>query len=435
MITFADWLITADNDLVARQYDNNSRVLVITGDLPGGWTWDLLVQADNSLNIISLKPMEDGVGVLLTDGMLAVSGLYAMQLRGTQGDVVRHTNVVQVFIPASLSGDARWPEVPSEFSQAEARIRELNAHPPIPGDSGYWLVWDLDTGTYEESKLPLPDVSVGPEGPPGPQGPQGEPGPQGPQGEPGPAGPQGPKGDPGPQGEPGPKGETGAEGPQGPKGDTGDTGPQGPKGDQGETGPQGEPGPQGPQGETGPQGPEGPPGPQGADGLGVPQPTAEDAGKVPVVNGAGTGYELAAVGSGGAVAVQEWDITVDEDVISYLIPFEHPDQFDYYLYQVNRPDGWSGNLLARLNRGGECSNTFTVAAHQKDGGVIVIRPIDRVPFSLRMAYSNNNSLLASSATGTWYSNQESQGVKLTNSEGNIAAGTRILLRGYQFADI
>ena len=74
--------------------------------------------------------------------------------------------------------------------------------------------------------------------------------------------------------------ETNAEGPQGPKGDKGDTGATGP---QGETGPQGAPGPQG---EPGPQGAPGP------AGLGVPSPTAEDAGKVPVVNADGTGYEL-----------------------------------------------------------------------------------------------------------------------------------------------
>lgn len=49
---------------------------------------------------------------------------------------------------------------------------------------------------------------------------------------------------------------------------------------------QGEAGPQGPQGETGPQGEKGDP------GLGLPTPTADDAGKVPTVNDDGTGYEL-----------------------------------------------------------------------------------------------------------------------------------------------
>ena len=74
--------------------------------------------------------------------------------------------------------------------------------------------------------------------------------------------------------------DTNAEGPQGPQGLKGDTGATGPQGEKGETG------------KTGPQGPEGPQGATGPAGLGVPSPAAEDAGKVPVVNADGTGYEL-----------------------------------------------------------------------------------------------------------------------------------------------
>lgn len=291
MIHYEDWRLWADpGPAVARQYDNLTRRLEIVGDLPEGWDWTLLVEADREhLDLIALRPMEGGLGVDLTAEMLALSGYYTIQLRGNQGELARHTNQVRIFIPSSLSGDANWPELPSEFSQAEADIRALNAHPPIPGDGGYWLVWDLDGEKYVTSNLPLPDVSVGPPGPQGPQGPRGEPGPQGPQGEPGPKGEKGERGDPGPQGE---KGETGE------KGDTGPQGPQGPKGDKGDTGPQGD---VGPQGEQGPAGPAGPEGPQGPAGLGVPPISGpEDAGKVPTVNGDGTGYVLEAVSGGGA---------------------------------------------------------------------------------------------------------------------------------------
>ena len=243
MLIFSDWTIKNDGELIARQYDNLTRELLVTGDLPEGWAWELLVQAGGSVNVIALAPREEGVGVTLTAEMLTKAGLYALQLRGGRGEEVRHTNVIQVVVPTSLVGDATWPELPSEFSQAEANIRALNAHPPIPGDNGYWLLWGLEAEDYAESQLPLPDVSVGPPGP------QGEPGPQGPQGE---------KGEKGDQGDPGP------EGPQGPKGDTGDTGPQGPAGTDGA---QGQQGPQGPQGETGPQGPQGPAGADGTDGY------------------------------------------------------------------------------------------------------------------------------------------------------------------------
>lgn len=87
-------------------------------------------------------------------------------------------------------------------------------------------------------------------------------------------------------------GSPGKDGAQGP---TGETGPQGKPGPKGDTGPQGEPGEQGPAGPQGEQGPEGPQGPKGDPGLGVPEPTAQDAGKVPMVNAGGTGYELGEV--------------------------------------------------------------------------------------------------------------------------------------------
>ena len=74
--------------------------------------------------------------------------------------------------------------------------------------------------------------------------------------------------------------------------DTDAQGPIGPQGVKGDTGATGAQGPQGIQGEQGIQGPVGPTGLQGPAGLGVPSPTAEDAGKVPVVNADGTGYEL-----------------------------------------------------------------------------------------------------------------------------------------------
>ena len=148
---------------IARQYDNLTRSITVTG-APDGWDWTLLVQASGKLDIIDLEPVEGGVGVTLTAQMLALSGFYTIQLRGTQGELVRHTNVLQVLVPKSLSGDATWPTVPSAVEQLLQQMEELNQHPPYPGDNGYWMVWDLDSGTYVESQLPLPPVAEGPPG-------------------------------------------------------------------------------------------------------------------------------------------------------------------------------------------------------------------------------------------------------------------------------
>ena len=156
MITFNNWTITACGEIIARQYDNLSRSLTVLGEIPDGWMWSMLVESGGNLNIISLSPVEGGVGVTLTDDMLSLSGYYTMQLRGTQGEVVRHTNVIQTYIPASLSGDAQWPTVPSEFTQVEQNIIAINNNPPKPGPDGNWLIYNPDTGEYEESDIPLP---------------------------------------------------------------------------------------------------------------------------------------------------------------------------------------------------------------------------------------------------------------------------------------
>lgn len=161
MITFADWTIDSCGPPIAMQYDNLSRTLSVLGDIPEGWTWAMLVEADGNLNIIALSPIEGGVGVTLTADMLSVTGYYTMQLRGSQGDVVRHTNTIQVYIPESLSGDAEWPSVPSEFTQVEQNIIAINNNPPKPGTNGYWLIYDPEAGEYQESDIPLPEGGGG----------------------------------------------------------------------------------------------------------------------------------------------------------------------------------------------------------------------------------------------------------------------------------
>ena len=32
----------------------------------------------------------------------------------------------------------------------------MNGHPPIPGENGFWMLWELDSHSYKESAFPLP---------------------------------------------------------------------------------------------------------------------------------------------------------------------------------------------------------------------------------------------------------------------------------------
>lgn len=156
-IVFENWTISAPKDVIARQFDNASRALYVVGNLPDGYTWEMLISAQENLNIIRLERMDGGIGAVLTEEQLAIgNAAYTMQLRGKQGDVVRHTNKIFPFIPDSLSGNAKWPVIPSAFTDYEKRLNDLNNHPPQPGDNGFWMVWNPSEQAYEESAIPLP---------------------------------------------------------------------------------------------------------------------------------------------------------------------------------------------------------------------------------------------------------------------------------------
>ena len=164
ILLFSDWVLSKpQGGLLGYQYDNLTRELVVQGDLPEGWTWDILVSANGNSDTWPLALGDGQASITLTDDNLSVRGEYYLQLRGTNGDQVRHTNVVTAYNSRSLSGAGQWPTLPTEWIQAEKDIKELNAHPPVPGSNGYWLLWDLSSHSYQESDLPVP---VGPAGPP-----------------------------------------------------------------------------------------------------------------------------------------------------------------------------------------------------------------------------------------------------------------------------
>lgn len=164
ILLFSDWVLSkSQGGLLGYQYDNLTRELVVQGDLPEGWTWDVLVSASGNSDTWPLALGNGQASITLTDDNLSVRGEYYLQLRGTNGDQVRHTNVITAYNSRSLSGAGQWPTLPTEWIQAEKDIKELNAHPPVPGSNGYWLLWDLSSRSYQQSDLPVP---VGPAGPP-----------------------------------------------------------------------------------------------------------------------------------------------------------------------------------------------------------------------------------------------------------------------------
>lgn len=180
--------------------------------------------------------------------------------------------------------------------------------------------------------------------------------------------------------------------------------------------------------------------------LGIPQGKQGDTGAgVPPADDVPTDYLLSVGGwvpppesGGSAPTCRAWDVTVEEDVISYTIPVDDPTAYDYYIYQVSRPSGWSGNLTVMFVRDSDKGRTngVQIAKHTADSGIIIVRPIDKIPYALSMNYANTGAVIASSPNGTWYGTDGiPASIIIKNSGGNVEAGTRIVLRGYQFESI
>lgn len=229
---------------------------IMYGDSKGGKSGTRVSQ--------TLEKEINGEGVLLrwkiSDDFTAVAGELKLMLKGflPDGDPIIKWVGGTINVYCDPAGGLYPPPV-SEIEQALKEMyavlgqaQKVASHPPVIGSNGNWELYDKATGKYVDSGKPS----------------RGE---QGPQGATGPVGPRGEQGEQGPQGEQGLPGKDGAQGPQGTQGETGPMGPPGPEGDPGEPGQKGEP---------------------GKDGLGLPAPTAQDAGKVPMVDAGGTGYEL-----------------------------------------------------------------------------------------------------------------------------------------------
>lgn len=290
-----------------RQGENNADTILMQlppkyGDIAlDGLTYIMYGDSKGGTRATQVLEKEvNGEGVLLrwkiSDDFTAVAGELKLMLKGflPDGDPI----IKWVGGTINVYCDPAGGLYPPPVSEIEQALKEMYAvlgqaqsvatYPPIIGDNGNWETYDKATGGYTDSGKPSRGEQ-GPQGNPGPQGIQGE------QGATGPAGPRGEQGEQGPQGEQGLPGKDGAQGPQGTQGETGPMGPPGPEGKQG---PQGVPGPRGEQGIPGPKGDPGEPGQKGEpgkDGLGLPAPTAQDAGKVPMVNPEGNGYELGEV--------------------------------------------------------------------------------------------------------------------------------------------
>ena len=158
MLYMKDWEVCAPPGFsLGFEGDNGATVLEGSTDLTEEWDLKVDVEKDGEKNIIQLTRTGMVYSALLTASMLADDGTYAMQVRGTLGDYVRHSNLFYATVFRSINAvDSFPPPFPSEFEQIEDRLTGINDNPPMPGENGYWMIWNPDKKEYEESDVPLP---------------------------------------------------------------------------------------------------------------------------------------------------------------------------------------------------------------------------------------------------------------------------------------
>lgn len=166
-ITLTGTKIQQDNKTLAFEKNNLVDVINVTVDTNESWSYKLDIKypqkccnGEQLYNIIDMTRTGDVATVELTAAMLPFSGKYTAQLRGINGDKVYHSDTFDMWVKYSIEPGSTYDPVPSEFYQIEAKITDLNNHPPTPGNNGYWMIWNPITRKYEESTVSLPEGTL-----------------------------------------------------------------------------------------------------------------------------------------------------------------------------------------------------------------------------------------------------------------------------------
>lgn len=167
-ITLTGVKIQQDIKHLAFRKNNLVDVMNITVDTDESWEYKIDVEypvnrstGEKLYNVIDLIRNGDVCTVIMTADMLPFNGKYTMQLRGISGNKVYHTDTFEVWVKYSIDIGDVYNSVPSEFYQIEDNITEMNNHPPMPSDDGYWMIWDVKSRAYIKSDIPIKITGTG----------------------------------------------------------------------------------------------------------------------------------------------------------------------------------------------------------------------------------------------------------------------------------
>lgn len=166
-ITLSGQTVTQDTKVINFDKNNPTDIISVLVDTDETWQYQLEVQFPEGCcavgalyTLINLERVENTCTTVVSNEILPFNGQYIMRLKGQSGDNVFYSEYFDAWIKYSIQPGETYNPIPNQYYQIERNIEELNAHPPIPGDDGYWLIWNLTTKQYEESTFPLPSFDV-----------------------------------------------------------------------------------------------------------------------------------------------------------------------------------------------------------------------------------------------------------------------------------
>lgn len=145
-------------------FEGNNLVNSITGNVDTESGWDFILKVfmvkTQQYNSIPMTRDNNIIYVTLTSDMMPVGGKYIGQFEMTKDSQIMQTDQFEFWVNNSINLNAVWTPIPTTFEQLAENVRIMQLHPPVPGNNGFWLIWDVENSEYQESTQALPAYTL-----------------------------------------------------------------------------------------------------------------------------------------------------------------------------------------------------------------------------------------------------------------------------------
>ena len=144
MLSMENWIVHApDYYSLGFAGDHLATDFELSAPLPEGWDLKVDVEREGKKNVIQLEREGERFFARLTAEMLGEDGYYFLQIRGTNGDVVKHSNVFLAMVYHSINATEEFPSAAFGVSADGAAAYRAQ---PASAQSGGWGMAGMECG-------------------------------------------------------------------------------------------------------------------------------------------------------------------------------------------------------------------------------------------------------------------------------------------------